>query len=64
MPKKIYVDSDNCIGCTLCTQICESVFAMKDDGKSGVIKEEIVDSQESTVQTAIDICPVRCIHWK
>ncbi|MFA6992168.1 MAG: ferredoxin [Candidatus Gracilibacteria bacterium] len=62
MQKKVFVDIDVCIGCTLCTQMCPKVFAMKDDGKSHVSNP--VGDTEKRIQTAIDACPVNCIHWK
>lgn len=62
MAKKVYVDEDTCIGCTLCTQMCPNTFEMVDTGKSRAV-EKPSDSEES-IQTAIDACPVRCIHWE
>jgi len=62
MPKKVYVDSKDCIGCTLCTQICPNVFEMQNDGKSKAIKPD--GDTEEKLKNAIDSCPVGCIHWE
>ena len=56
----VVVDQDTCIGCELCTQVCESVFEMGDDGKSHIIDGADVDAE--CVDDAIDQCPVSCIH--
>lgn len=62
MPKKVYVDEETCIGCTLCTQICPKVFKMMDNGKSRAVKPS--GDKEDKIQQAIDACPVQCIHWE
>ena len=72
MKKKAQIDSETCIGCTLCTQMCERVFEMRDDGKSHSKKEYLEAAEdekaegasEEQIQTAINACPVSCIHWK
>jgi len=56
----VVVDQEVCIGCALCTQLCESVFEMRDDGKSHVI--DGADTTASCVDDAIDQCPVSCIR--
>jgi ferredoxin len=53
---KIKVDSDKCIGCGLCANICEQVFEIKGD-------KATVKAQKSLpcVKEAIDNCPVSAI---
>ncbi|MDP6627973.1 MAG: ferredoxin, partial [Methanopyri archaeon] len=34
----VSIDKDVCIGCGLCTSVCEEVFELGDDGKSQVIE--------------------------
>lgn len=64
MAKKVNVEVDEktCIGCTLCTQMCPKVFEMMDNGKARAVHPDGDD--EAHIQTAIDACPVKCIHWK
>ena len=59
MPKKVYIDQDECIGCGLCTELCPLVFKMNDDGKAEVIEGY---QEEEKIEEAIDGCPVTCIH--
>lgn len=61
MPKKLYVDQDVCIGCTLCTQICPNIFAMNDEGKSKIVNPK--GDKDDKIQQAIDGCPVDCIKY-
>ncbi|MFA9396946.1 MAG: ferredoxin [Clostridiaceae bacterium] len=61
---KGYVDKDTCIGCGLCTSICEEIFFMNDNGKAEakdiVISQDIKDAAEDArVQ-----CPVEAIDIK
>ncbi len=63
MAKTPWVDKDECISCELCVMGCPAVFQMDADSKAecfdpnGATEEEIQSS-------AIDACPVSCIHWK
>lgn len=63
MAKTPWVDKDACISCELCVQGCPTVFQLDADGKA-----ECVDgsgaSEEEIQSSAIDTCPVSCIHWK
>ena len=60
--KKVHVDQDICIGCCLCTTIAAKTFQMNSDGKSVPINPWPDD--ETSVQMAIDSCPVNCISWQ
>lgn len=60
--KTVYIDSDSCIGCTLCTQICPGFFEMDDEGKSRVNKSGKCSNDK--IDQAIDACPVACLGWK
>jgi len=54
---KIKVDKEKCIGCGLCTSLCQEVFAMDKDGKAFVkVQKDIPCVKES-----IDSCPVSAI---
>jgi|TARA_B100001079_G_C16081848_1_gene370205 ferredoxin len=55
MPIKI--DKEKCIGCGLCSSICEEVFEMKDDLKAYVKSQKKLPC----VKEAIDQCPVEAI---
>ncbi|WP_297633723.1 ferredoxin [uncultured Clostridium sp.] len=58
---KASVDKDTCIGCGLCTSICEEVFQMEDDGKAGVMAEPKTDEVIDKAKDAESSCPVSAI---
>jgi ferredoxin len=51
------VNQEKCIGCGLCTSICEEVFSMNADGKAQVKSEKKLPC----VDEAIESCPVGAI---
>ena len=57
---KASVDHQLCIGCTLCTQICLSVFKMKDD-KAIVYKNPVPVDNHACARDAAEQCPVQAI---
>lgn len=60
---KAYVDSDTCIGCGLCVELCPEVFEM--DGALARTKSDSVPSgAEESCRTAMDSCPVIAISIK
>ena len=59
--KCVYVDPDICIGCTLCNQICPSVYEMQADGESKAVKP--CDDTPEKLEQSIEACPVDAISW-
>ncbi|MDD5217487.1 MAG: ferredoxin [Candidatus Omnitrophica bacterium] len=57
---KAIVDPDLCIGCTLCVQICPSVFEMHDD-KAFAYADPVPGSDIETCRDAARQCPVNAI---
>lgn len=57
---KARVDSDTCIGCSLCVTTCPQVFKMEGD-KAVVIVPIVPKEVEKTCQQAADECPVTAI---
>jgi ferredoxin len=55
------VDTDLCIGCSLCADTCPEVFAMMDDGYAHPIVEPIPHEEYDCVAEAVEICPVEAI---
>ncbi len=64
MAKKIpVIDTDECIACGNCEQVCPEVFRLNEAlGHSEVINPQ--GASEDQIQEAMDQCPVQCIHWQ
>jgi ferredoxin len=55
------VETENCISCGLCISTCPAVFRFDSNGKSECF--DPAGAPEAEIQSAIDGCPVQCIHW-
>jgi len=53
----INLDQEACIGCGACAAVCPHSFAMADDGKAGIVSQDIVDC----TREAAEGCPVQAI---
>ena len=60
--RSVFVDEVTCIGCRNCTHCAGKTFALEDDWGRARVFAQWADS-ERDIQTAIDSCPVNCIHW-
>ena len=58
---KAYVDKDACISCGLCPSVCPEVFEMEDDGKAGVIADQVPEEFLESAKEAEDSCPTDAI---
>jgi len=58
----VYVDEVSCIGCYQCAMIAQSTFFMEEEHGRARVFEQWGDDDE-TVATAIESCPVDCIHY-
>ena len=54
----VFIDEESCIGCAMCTTACPSSFLMLESGRARTFKQR----REKDVATAIDVCPVNCMH--
>ena len=63
MGKRVVIDTDECIGCESCVELCSEVFAFNEaEEKAEVIMPE--GGPEDCIEEAMDTCPVECIHWE
>ena len=63
MDKKVKIETEECIGCESCVEVCPEVFEFDDETeKAKVIHLE--KSPEDCVDEAIETCPVECIYWE
>ena len=62
MDKIVVIDTEECIGCESCVEICPEVFGFNEaEEKAEVIMPE--DGPEDCIEDAMDTCPVECIHY-
>lgn len=57
-----FVDQNECTGCESCVAEAPKVFRMTTAGLSEAFDPQ--GDEEEKIQSAIDSCPVSCIHWK
>ena len=63
MGKIVVIDSDECIGCESCVELCAEVFAFNEaEEKAEVILPE--GGPEDCIEEAMDACPTECIHFQ
>jgi len=63
MSKKVYIETEECIGCQSCVELCPDVFGFDDEAeKAEVLMPE--GGPEECIDEAIGTCPVECIHWE
>jgi ferredoxin len=63
MARIVTVDTDGCIGCGTCAELCPTVFKLDEHtGKSSVILPS--GGPEDCIDQAIDACPVGVINWE
>lgn len=57
----VFVDEYSCIGCFGCVNVDKKGFAIEDSyGRARCINQ---NRPSDSVQQAMDVCPVSCIHW-
>lgn len=60
--RAVFVDELTCIGCKQCVWCAPATFRIEDDfGRSRVFAQWL--DTEDNLQSAMDACPVSCIHW-
>jgi ferredoxin len=63
MAKQVVIDTDECIGCESCVELCPDIFAFDEDaGHATVIKPEGGD--EGCLDEAMASCPAECITYE
>ncbi len=63
MAKTVTIDTDECIGCETCCELCPDIFEFDEgEGKAHVIKPEGGD--EACIEEAVGSCPAGCISYE
>ncbi len=57
-----YFVNENCIGCGLCTNICDQIFAMSDAGVAVASGNDVPADLLGSAKEAADSCPVNAIE--
>ncbi|GFM35217.1 ferredoxin [Desulfovibrio subterraneus] len=62
MAKILVLDTNECIACESCVELCPEAFRMS----SGNEYAEVIDPETKAdcVEDAINTCPVQCISWE
>ena len=60
---KVCVNRDECIGDSICQDVCPEVFEVRDDGLAYLLIEgDVPANLEAKVQEAADACPTSAIE--
>jgi ferredoxin len=62
MPKYIDVDTDACVACGTCVDICPNVFQFNESNLTVSVMEQYSVSEDE-LEEAIQSCPAHCISW-
>jgi len=63
MSKKVYIETEECIGCQSCVGLCPEVFRFDEETERAFVKMPEGGSEEC-IDEAIGTCPAECIHWE
>jgi ferredoxin len=57
------IETEDCVGCGSCVEICPEVFVLNDS----IEKAQVINPGGCAlekIEEAMEICPVQCIHWE
>jgi len=63
MGKSVFIETDECIGCETCVELCPDVFEFDGEAEKAIVVQP-EGGDEVCIEDAIDNCPVECIHWE
>lgn len=61
MSKQVTIDTEECIGCQSCVEICPEVFGFNDDEDKAFVTN-LDGGNIECVEEAVASCPAECIH--
>ena len=63
MDRQVAIDTDECIACESCVELCADIFAFDEAADHAyVIKPEGGD--EACIEEAVGACPAECITYE
>jgi ferredoxin len=63
MDKRVVIETEECIGCESCVELCPEVFEFDEKAEKARVKVA-EGGDEECIEEAISTCPVECIHWE
>jgi ferredoxin len=63
MARRLVIETEECLGCETCVELCPEVFAFNEDEE----KAEVIlpyGGTEDCIEEAISSCPAECIQWE
>jgi ferredoxin len=63
MGKKVYIETEACIGCESCVELCPEVFGFDEASEKAFVRAP-EGADEACIDEAMETCPVECIHWE
>lgn len=63
MAKKVVIDTNKCIGCESCVEICPEIFEFDDENDKAFVRLA-EGGDEECIDEAISNCPAECIYWE
>ena len=63
MSKKVFIETEECIGCQSCVGLCPEVFGFNEEAEKAFVVMPEGGSKEC-IDEAIGTCPAECIHWE
>ncbi len=58
---KVRVDSDLCVGCGMCVDVCDKVFRINEMNQSEVVEQPNTSEDCDKVKECAMVCPVSAI---
>ena len=60
MPRNVAIDTDECIGCQTCVELCPDVFDFDNETDKAFVRDDAT-GREGCIEGAADACPASCI---
>ncbi len=58
---KVEIDQNKCLGCGLCSSVCEEVFKINDEYKAEIEQNIDISKHKDNIYSAASGCPGRAI---